>query len=79
MVQTVSVFVAAMALNSVVIGCKDSKADFINRTNEIYKNIKLIVRDEAVSKTIKTNKPSNMTLNQAVQMSDLGTFFCIRT
>jgi len=52
MVQTISVFVAAMALTSVVIGCNDSKANIINRTNEIYKNIKLIVTDEAVSKTI---------------------------
>jgi len=52
MVQSISVFVAAMALTSVVIGCNDSKVNIINRTNGIYKNIKLIVTDEAVSKTI---------------------------
>lgn len=52
MVQTISVFVAAMALTSVVIGCNGSKADITNRTKEIYKNVKLIFTDEAVSKTI---------------------------
>ncbi len=52
MVQTISIFVAAMALMSVVIRCNDCKSDIINRTNEIYKNIKLIVADEAVSEMI---------------------------
>jgi len=52
MVQTMSVFVAAMALTSVVIGCNASKACIINRMNEIYKNIKLIFTDEAISKMI---------------------------
>ncbi|WP_321418978.1 hypothetical protein [uncultured Desulfobacter sp.] len=49
MVQTISVFVAAIALMSVVIECNDSKSDIIKRTNGIYKNIKVIVSDEGVS------------------------------
>lgn len=52
MVQTISVFVAAMALMSVVIGSNDSKSDVIKRTNEIYKNVKLIITDQAVSEMI---------------------------
>jgi hypothetical protein len=52
MVQTISVFVAAMALMSAVVECNDSKSDIIKRTNGIYKNIKLIVTDEGVSEMI---------------------------
>lgn len=55
MVQTIAVFVAGMALTSVVIRHNESKANIINRTNGIYKNIKLIVTDEAVSKMISND------------------------
>lgn len=74
MSKTIAMFAAALALIAITPACTDNKTTILNRTNAIYKNIKLIVTDPEIAAMISDDAMATLAEAERVYLLAVQAF-----